>query len=165
MRKIFALLVIMASFNGLAHKFYITIADMEYNEEKARIEVSLKMTAHDFEWILEQKFKQKFVIEEVNDSSKVGEYMQAYLGQNFQLFSENKKADFNYLGKEVTDREDLYFYFTFTSLSNPAHINIISNLLFSISDLQQNIIHYKYKTETKSVTLVPSQNEAELKFQ
>lgn len=165
MKNILTCVLLSLAFQGFSHKFYISITDMEYNEEKKRIEASVKMTAHDFEWILEQKFKTKCIIEEIADSSKIGTFAQDYLRQNFQVYSESQQCQFNYLGKEVTNREDLYFYFTLTNVKNPAHISLISNLLFSISDLQQNIVHYKYKNQTKSVTLVPSQNEGELKFQ
>lgn len=165
MKNLLIMLLMIAAANGFSHKFYISIADMEYNEEKERIEVSLKMTAHDFEWVLEQRFKSRCTIEEIADSSEVGEYAQDYIRQNFQLFSQNEQCLFTYIGKEVTNTEELYFFFTFSMIKNPAHINIISNLLFSISDLQQNIVHYKYKNQRKSLTLVPSQNKGELKFQ
>ena len=65
-----------------AHKFYVSIADLAYNESKQRIEGSLKMTAHDFEEVLKAKFNKSFLMEDVADSSAVGKYAQLYLAQN-----------------------------------------------------------------------------------
>ena len=138
---------------------------MEYNLEKERIDVSLKVTAHDFELMLSRKFDQQVDITEIADSSRIGEYCQDYLRHNFQVSSEGELARFAYLGKEILEREELYFYFSFEKIKNPASLNILSNLLFSISDDQQNIVHYKYKDQTKSVTLVPAQNQANLFFE
>jgi Domain of unknown function (DUF6702) len=164
MKNLILALGILLSANTFAHKFYISIADMEYKELTKKIDVTLKVTAHDFELILNRKFNKEIHLEEVGDSSEVGLYCQAYLRNNFKVISNDQKLEQKYLGKEVTNREDLYFYFSFLNVGNPAHIKIISNLLSSVSDLQQNIVHYKYKNQTKSVTLLPSENKAEIKF-
>ncbi|MFT4600475.1 MAG: hypothetical protein ACI857_000649 [Arenicella sp.] len=160
------LLAMFLGFGSLtfAHKFFISIADMEYNEDKQKINVSLKVTAHDFELVLRRKFKKDLHLEEVEDSSSVGKYYQAYLNHNFKLYNDGVRLPQVFLGKEVTNREDLYFYFSFINVTNPAMIKVVSNLLSSVSDVQQNIVHYKYQNQTKSVTLLPSQNEAEIKF-
>ena len=164
MRKIVVVLLLLLSFETYAHKFYISIANMEYNAEKERIDVSLKMTAHDFEKVLIRKFEQEVHIEKVEDDSEIGKYCIAYLKQNFVVKSDGQAAEFSYLGKEIDNREDLFFFFSFMKVKNPASLKLVSNLLFSISDDQQNIVHYKYKDQTKSVTLVPSQNNAEIIF-
>lgn len=164
MKKLLFLLSLVICMHASGHKYYISIANMEYNFEKERIDVSLKMTAHDFEKVLRRKFETDVHIENIKDDSEIGKYCIAYLKQNFVLSSENQKAEFSYLGKEIDNREDLFFYFSFLKVKNPTSLNLISNLLFSISDDQQNIVHYKYKDQTKSVTLVPSQNNAEINF-
>lgn len=164
MRTVLMLCVFLVSMNATAHKFYISIANMEYNEESERIDVSLKMTAHDFERILIKKFEKSIHIEQVKDDSEIGKYCIAYIRQNFTVMSNNQQAEFKYLGKEIDNREDLFFYFSFLKIGDPKSLNIVSNLLFSISDDQQNIVHYKYKDQTKSVTLVPSQNKADINF-
>ena len=147
-----------------AHKFYVSITNLEYNVEKDRIEGVLKLTAHDFEHILENKFDQEIIMENVVDSSAIGRYMQAYLADHIALYSGGKKAVPNYLGKEVTLRQELFFYFTFSGVVNPAEIELKSTLLFELFTEQQNIIHYRYKGTTKSVTLVVSQPNGKIKF-
>lgn len=164
MKVLFTLGVLLICLSGSAHKYFISIASMEYNEEKKRIDVSLKMTAHDFEKVLIRKFERELHIEKIEDDSEIGKYCQAYIRQNFTIHSDDQQAEFNYLGKEIDNREDLYFYFSFVNIKNPSSLNVASNLLFSISDDQQNIVHYKYKDQTKSVTLLPSQNSAKIIF-
>jgi len=165
MKNLILILSVLLSVNSFAHKFYISIADMEYKASKKSIDVTLKVTAHDFELILNRKFNTEIHLEEVADTSEVGMYCQAYLRNNFRVMSNDQKLEQKYIGKEVTNREDLYFYFSFVNVGNPAHIKVVSNLLSSVSDLQQNIVHYKYKNQTKSVTLLPSDNKAEIKFE
>lgn len=165
MKKLIFTLSLLLSLSGFAHKFYVSIAEMEYDQENNRIKVSLKMTAHDFEHVLEDKFEGHIHIEKYHDSTEVIQYAASYLSDNFQLFSKDKKCDFQYVGKEVTLRDELYFYFTFENIANPKTIKIVNTLLFSLSDQQQNIVHYKYKDQTKSVTLLPAQSQAQISFE
>ena len=164
MKKLLFLAALIFSLTSFSHKFYISIADMEYKAEENRIDVTLKVTAHDFELVLKRKFDKPVHLEEIADTSEIGRYCQAYLKNNFKVYNEDYSLPQKYLGKEVTNREDLYFYFSFMDVKNPAQIKVVSNLLSSVSDLQQNIVHYKYKNQTKSVTLLPSENKAVIKF-
>ena len=163
-RFLFIVFIALAAKSTYAHKFYVSIADMKYNEAKQRIEGSVKLTAHDFEAVLENKFGQKYELETIVDSSEVGRYIQTYLASHVKLFSNDKQAVPTYLGKEITLRGDLYFYFTFTQIANPAEITIFNTLLFELFPKQQNIIHYQYKEQTKSVTLVPSKTHEKIRF-
>ncbi|MDA7803300.1 hypothetical protein N8987_01825 [Crocinitomix sp.] len=158
---LFTLSIASTSF---AHKFYVSITDLEYNQEKERIEGSIKMTAHDFELILEEKFKRKIDLDLVTDSSEVGRYIQLYLYENFKITSNGKTSVPQYFGKEITLEQDLFIYFIFTKVADPKSIRITNTILFSHFAKQQNIVHYQYKEQTKTVTLVPSKTHEKIQF-
>ncbi|MFT5820227.1 MAG: hypothetical protein ACI8ZM_001466 [Crocinitomix sp.] len=152
------------SFAAFGHKYFVSIAELEYNASKNRIEGSLKMTAHDFEVVLKEKFGKSLEIENIADTSTVGIYMKTYLVDHFKLYSGGIQAIPTYVGKEVTLRQDLFFYFTFTGLTNPKEIEIINTILYAQFPQQQNIVHYKYRERTKSVTLVSSKKHEKIVF-
>ncbi|HIP36772.1 MAG TPA: hypothetical protein EYG85_07940 [Crocinitomix sp.] len=157
MKSIFFIIVTLLTVNlSLAHKTYVSIANMEYNSKVKQIEVSLKLTAHDFEHVLKAKFNKHYHIENIADTSRVGLYIQNYIKLHFKVFSEQKQCSFKYIGKEVNVRDELYFYFTFSNVINPKNILVNNTFLFELFKKQQNIIHYKYANQTKSVTLVVS---------
>ena len=160
MKRILIIAILLISKLSFGHEFFISIADMEYDSTKNRINVSLKMTAHDFEWVMEHKFQKKMTLENVADSSAENKFIQQYLFQNFKLYTKDEELVMNYLGFEVNSRDEMLCYFFFTGGTDYTTIKIINKLLFSISDLQQNIVHYKCKGRTKSVTLIPSKSEA-----
>jgi hypothetical protein len=165
MRKIvLSLSLIMSLTLSYAHKSYVSIANMEYNEKEEQIEVSLKLTAHDFEHILENEFNQRIHIENVADSSKIGLFIQKYIENHFWISSQKQKAIFSYVGKEVTVRDDLFFYFTFKQILDPLNITVSNSFLFGLFLKQQNIVHYKIKKKTKSVTLIPSIREEKISY-
>ncbi|MFK8039580.1 MAG: DUF6702 family protein [Crocinitomicaceae bacterium] len=164
MRKIVILILtfVLTSIT-FAHKHYMSIANMEYNSKLRQLEVSLKLTAHDFEHILESQFNRRIHIDKVSDSSKIGQFMISYLSENIKLYSGNTKAVFNYVGKEVDVRDQLFFYFTFTKVLDPSHIILENSILFKLFSKQQNLLHYKYKGQTKSVTCTNINPKGEIK--
>ena len=166
MKSKFLLLTVIlwSSFLTFGHNYFVSIASMEYDSASMKINTSLKVTAHDFEHMLEMKFNLRIHIETVTDSSEIGQFIKTYLKENFVLTSGGVQAEMNYLGKEVTLRDELFFYFSFTEIRNPRTIQIKNQLLFSHFAQQQNIVNYKYGDRTKSVTLVSATPEAEIKI-
>ena len=152
------------SFAAFGHKYFVSIAELEYNASKNRIEGSLKLTAHDFEVVLEERFAKALEIEKIADTSVVGSYIKNYLSDHFKLYSGGIQAIPSYIGKEVNLRQELFFYFTFTGINNPKEIEVINSILFAQFPKQQNIVHYKYQERTKSVTLVSSKKHEKITF-
>lgn len=165
MKRILILSVfVLLGANSFAHKYFVSILDMEYKPETREIAASLKCTAHDFEHILEHKFNQRIHIENVPDTSEIGQFVQGYLSESIQVWTKAIACPFVYVGKEVTLRDELFFYFKFTEVTFPTEITIKSTFLQEEFAAQQNIVHYKYKDLTKSVTLVSSKNKETIKF-
>lgn len=165
MKYFFTAFLFFMTSSIFAHQYFVSVADLAYNESKQRIEGSLKLTAHDFEEVLKAKFNRPIQMEDVADSSTVGRYIQNYLAQNVKIFSGGKEAIPTYLGKEVSITQELYFYFTFSNIANPKSIKVMNTILFDFFPEQQNIVHYTYNHQTKSVTLVPTKNEDIIVFE
>lgn len=164
MKKVAVILFVFIANVCFSHKYYVSITELEYDAEQNRIEGALKMSAHDFEHVLEDKFEKHIELEKVDDDSEIGKYMQLYLSQHFKLYSGDVQSKPTYLGKEITVTQDLYLYFTFSNIVKPSSIKVINTLLFELFTAQQNIVHYKYKDQTKSVTLVPSKTMETISF-
>ncbi|MBI3135120.1 MAG: hypothetical protein HYZ14_10650 [Bacteroidetes bacterium] len=163
-RIILITFLVFATGRMFAHSYFVSTANMEYDAVTKSMEVSLKMTAHDFEHILENKFVQRIHIENVADTSEIGLFIQAYLKEHFVITSGGEQPLFGYVGKEVTLRDELFFYITFSGIKDPETIQIKNTLLFTEFPQQQNIVHYKWGERAKSVTLVAAKPEAELKL-
>ena len=164
LKLILSILLSFASLFASAHKSFISIADMEYNEKEKHIEVSLKLTAHDFEHVLEKKFGKQIHIENVKAKSVIDQFIINYVITHFNVESGAEKAVINYIGREVTIKDELFFYFTIQNVKEPSKIVVKNTFLFEIFQQQQNIIHYKLKGKTKSLTLVSLKKEGTLFF-
>jgi len=164
MKNYILLFLLAFASTGFGHKYYVSIAELEYDQDLKIIEGSIKMTAHDFEAILENKFNQRIHIEELSDTSEVGMYIEKYLWNHFKIISKGVELKPNFVGKEVSLRQELFLYFTFSEVKDPKDIKIINRLLFDVFPAQQNIVHYKYGEQTKSVTLVSSKTSDIIQF-
>lgn len=165
MKKVLLVFTILISTLSFGHKFYVSIADLAWDAEHKRIEGSMKLTAHDVEDMLANKFQRKIDLEQEADTSEVGKYLQTYLARNVIVKSDGKQATPNYLGKEITMRGELFIYFTFTNVSNPANIIVTNKVLFELFPKQQNIVHYAYKDQRKSLTLLPLKPDGKIEFE
>jgi len=166
MKNLISLFTLLIAASPLfAHSYYVSTTNMEFNTQTETIDVSIKTTAHDFEHILETKYNLRIHIETIADSSEIGLYIQTYLAENFIIKSNDVQATMKYIGKEVTLRDELFFFISFSGVKNPKTIQIKNTLLFTEFAQQQNIVHYKLGDLSKSVTLVAAKPESELKFE
>jgi hypothetical protein len=166
MKNLISLFTLLIAASPLfAHSYYVSTTNMEFNTQTETIDVSIKTTAHDFEHILETKYNLRIHIETIADSSEIGLYIQTYLAENFIIKSNDVQATMKYIGKEVTLRDELFFFISFAGVKNPKTIQIKNTLLFTEFAQQQNIVHYKLGDLSKSVTLVAAKPESELKFE
>ena len=162
MKNIILLFLLFLSVTGFSHKYYISTANLDYDAEDGKINCSLKLPAHDFEQVLETKFDKRIHVENVVDTSNVGLFINEYLNENFQIWSGGQQCVMEYIGKEVTLRDELFFYLSFWGVKEPNGIKVKNSLLCRTFTKQQNIVHYQYEDQSKSVTLVPSATEAEI---
>ena len=162
MKNLFTVILMLIACSSFSHKYFVSIADLQYNAEEGKIDCSIKLTAHDFEQILETKFNERIHLENIEDTSTVGLFIIEYLNENFQIWSGGQQCVMEYLGKEVTLRDELFFYISYWGVKEPKGIKVKNSLLCKTFAKQQNIVHYQYEDQTKSVTLVPSATEAEI---
>lgn len=165
MKKILLFVAILAGTSSFAHKFYVAVFNMEWNEADQRIDVFCKATAHDFQGLIENELNLRIDLDTISKNEVLSTWTANYLKKNFQLSSLNKEATFNYIGMEVTERLNAFFYFTFTDVLNPKKVKFSCKFLFDRFSKQQNIVHYKNGDQTKSVTLVSSSSNGEIKFE
>ncbi len=159
------LIFFLFSNSTLGHQYFVSITELVYNEDKNRIEGSVKITAHDFEDLLSEKFDRKINLDHESDSSEVATYFKKYLFDHITISSGGVLGKPTYVGKEVTLRQDLYFYFIVENIQHPEDIKVSNKLLFERFEEQQNIVHYRYKQQTKSVTLISSKFHSRITFE
>jgi len=142
----------------VVHDFYVSIAEIDYNEGTKSLEISLKVFADDLEKVIEDQKGLKLNIGEINEDAKSGEYMTEYLKEHFIITVDGKEKTLEYLGHEMEKRDAVWTFFEVFDVDNPGNIEIENSILVDEYEGQQNIVYFG-KSEGRPYTLMMNKDK------
>ncbi|MEX2380633.1 MAG: DUF6702 family protein [Vicingaceae bacterium] len=161
MKKIILLLLVLGNFQfASAHKFYMSITEMNYNEESGYLEIIIKLFTDDIEKALEQKSDSSVFLGTPKESPQANELLKNYLQKHFTLKAGEEALDISFLGKEV-DKDYTWAYLEVKDFNPEKKYNIKNSILIDLFDSQANRINYYYKDETHSLNLHKDQKSGQ----
>lgn len=150
------ILFLFLSLNVYAHKHYISITEIEWKAESGVFEASLKLTAHDFEHMLEDEGLSSIHIEKMKEGDEHYKKTLSILTRDFRVYTGEEQCEIQFVGWEVTTDDQLFLYLKFVPQTKIDfnEVTISQNILFAKFSQQQNIVHFKHEDEVKSETLI-----------
>lgn len=166
MKKTF--LILLLAFTGFtsftyAHKFYVSVTEISYNEERASLQVISRVFIDDFENVLNLRYGQDLTLDPQTESSNADEFIEKYLEQKLYLEINGKMAGITYLGKEY-ENDMLVFYIEVAGIKNIRNVLVRNTVLMDLFEEQKNLVHVKVKGKTKSMVLITGREENLLNF-
>lgn len=153
MYKAFILLFALSlSQSVTAHKFYMSITEMQYNEESGYLEIIIKLFTDDIEKALEQKSDSSLFLGTPKESPQINKLLEDYLHKHFTLKTEDKILEINFLGKEV-DKDYTWAYLEVKDFNPKNKYTLKNSILIDLFDSQANRVNYYYKEKTHSINL------------
>tara|TARA_R110000787_G_scaffold48953_14_gene117573 strand:+ start:1917 stop:2414 length:498 start_codon:yes stop_codon:yes gene_type:complete len=146
-----------------AHKYYLSLTQIKYNQEEKSIEIIINVFMDDIETTLNNEFDidlQLTTKKELKDSDR---YFSNYLKEKLQIKVNNKELEFNYLGKEY-DGDLIYFYLEMKEIENITSFEIINQILTKEFLDQQNVVKMKVGNKKVSKILTKKNDKALLNF-
>ena len=146
-----------------AHKYYLSLTQIKYNQEEKSIEIIINVFMDDIETTLNNEFDidlQLTTKKELKDSDR---YFSNYLKEKLQIKVNNKELEFNYLGKEY-DGDLIYFYLEIKGIENITSLEIINQILTKEFQDQQNVVKIKVGNKKVSKILTKKNDKALLNF-
>lgn len=135
------------------HDFHVSIIDVNHNQEKNTIEVSIKIFIDDLEKALTEENKApKLFLNTKKENQKGNTYIKAYLNKHFKITIDGEPLNGNYLGKEY-ENDVCWMYVEYTNIKKPKNISIQNSMLLETFSDQANIIHFKSGTTKHSKAL------------
>lgn len=157
-RQIFYWFFFLSVSSGFAtdfHDYFYSITEMKYNKEKNQLEMSIKLAAHDLDYIFKkEKYCDHTEIAFDKENAELDECLADYLCQNFNLTIKNKKQLLEYVGKEYENDGYIFVYFVVPDLPRKMdEVHLKNTIFFETYDHQKNITHFEYfnKENTKDV--------------
>lgn len=166
MRKISLILAsffLLSAFKSGAHEFYLSVTEIEYNNEEQSLQIITRVFIDDFQNVLNERYGEDLQLSEDDEEGPVGENIEKYLSQKLRLNANGKELQLNYLGKEY-DADQLVLYIEVENVAPFNKIEVTNEILTDLFDDQKNVVHVKVNGETKSLLLMRQQESEKLIF-
>ncbi|MDP5158367.1 MAG: peptidase E [Flaviramulus sp.] len=156
------LIIPFFSFTSL-HKYYISVSQINYIEEKASLQITTRIFIDDFENLLRTRYDETITLAGKDEPEIANTYIEKYLKDKLTIKINNESVSVNFIGKEY-DGDIVRCYLEVENVKNIKKIEISNQVLFDLFDEQQNIIKTKIYSKQKSVILSNQTNSMVLKF-
>lgn len=166
MRKISLILAsffLLSAFKSGAHEFYLSVTEIEYNEEEQSLQIITRVFIDDFQNVLNERFDAGIQLSMEAEEGAVNEHISKYLSQKLRLKVHGEELHLNYLGKEY-DADQLVLYIEVNNVASFGQIEVTNEILTDLFDDQKNVVHVKVNDKTKSLLLMRQQETEKLTF-
>lgn len=157
-----SLLVFMLSAFS-THKYYLSLTEIEFNKDKASVEIIMNVFIDDIELVLNKKHAIDLRLNTPKEFLKNDAYFKSYIKNKMIIKVDGLQKELHYLGKEY-EGDLVYFYIEIKETPTFNTIEITNQMLTKEFSDQQNLIKIKKGNQHKSVLLTQENDKALLKF-
>lgn len=134
------------------HKFYVSVTQIDYVQNKKRIEITSRIFIDDLEKALTKKYQRKPNITSSNELPEAEEWIKTYVKEKIKISINKKPQVIEYLAKEVEG--DVLIVYTKIAISKKINtFEFYNSLLTETFKDQQNIVHTNINSNKKSFLL------------
>tara|TARA_B100000767_G_scaffold208609_1_gene195564 strand:- start:634 stop:1131 length:498 start_codon:yes stop_codon:yes gene_type:complete len=162
-KKAFLLLFIIPLLSFSAHKYYLSLTQIEYKNESKSIQIIINVFMDDIETALNKEYSIDLQLTNKNELESNDVYFKKYLKKNLYFKVDNTSSSFNYIGKEY-DGDLVYFYLEIENVNSIEAIEVVNTILIDYFPEQQNLIKSKVNKKHNSILLTKTNDKGLLKF-
>ncbi len=157
----FFLVIVLSSF--VWHKFYVSVTQIDYVNNKKRIEISHRIFIDDLEKALEKKYKKKVYLTSTKELPEAEVLIKDYLKENVKISINKKPQEIVYLAREV-EGDVLIFYSKIAISKKINTFEIFNSLLTNVYEEQQNIVHVNINRNKNSFLFTNSDTQQKIDY-
>ena len=148
---------------AVVHPFFVSMTDINYNENAKSLEISVRIFTDDFENTLRKYHTEKIDILHPADKEAMNGYVRDYIQQHLQLKINDKTVQLSFVGYEQQS-ESIWSYFEVNNVDTVNKVSIVNTLLHDYNTNQINMMHVKVKDKEQSEKLNYPEKEAVFGF-
>ncbi len=147
------------SFLAFFHPVYLSMTEIEYDQEAQALEIVHRVFIEDIERALEETHGVKIRMGTQQEHPKTDEWLADYIRQTtWYVLPNGRKLQGELLGKE-TNLEHLWVYVEVSQVRPMATLRIHNAQLMELFEDQINIIRFRYKDQSQSTKLTTQKPE------
>lgn len=163
LKKIVLVLLLPLMAFTSAHKYYVSVTQIEYVKEKKSVQIISRIFIDDFEKLLQERYDPNITLSNEKEPTTVDFYIEKYLTEKFQVKINGSEASINFIGKEY-EADIVYCYLEIENVSNISTFEVSNQVLFDLYSDQQNIVRTKINNKNKSFILIKENDKGLLNF-
>lgn len=157
------LAIIFPLFLSSAHKYYVSVTQINYVKEKKAIQIISRIDISDLELTLQERYDKHIKLTSVGENPQVEEYIKTYLNQKIDIKINTQDITFNYIGKEY-DNDVVVCYFEIENIEEIRTIEITNTVLFDMFPKQKNVVKTKINTKVNNLIFTKNDRNQYLNF-
>lgn len=146
-----------------AHKYYLSVTQIDYLSDKQSIQITSRIFIDDFEKLLRERYDDKITLADKNENGTTDMYIERYLKEKIKIKINGKDVNMSFIGKEY-DADIMKCYLEIENIKVINSIEISNQVLLDIFEEQQNIVKTKINSKQKSFLLDRNSKTAVLNF-
>jgi len=162
-KKAYLILFIIPLLSFSAHKYYLSLTQIEYRSEKKSVQITINVFMNDIEVALNKDYKIDLRLHTKKELKDNDVYFTKYLKEKLNFKVDDISKEFKYIGKEY-DGDLVYFYLEIENVKEVNSIEIENKILTKHFPEQQNLIKSKVGKKHKSILLTAKNDKGLLKF-
>lgn len=155
------ILLLFLPLSTILHDFHITHTTLYYNSDLETMEITIKVSIEDLERSLGINNSEKLRIGTAKEHVLVNEKIENYFFERLKIYTNNKKYNFNWIGKELHNNlHDIYLYFEIPNFNKNGEVESIklTNTIFLEAEINQtNIVLVEYNNDNFNLTFTKDQ--------
>ena len=165
-KKYFTLLLffVLTTSASLAHPYYVSICQIEFNRTNHTLEISLKVFADDLLLGFEKAGHKEVFLGESRENPKTNDFLNHYIHSKLKFEVNGNPVDYNFIGKEMED-DVVWSYFEISNVNELQTIDVQCTLLTEIHETQNNVIQVEKDKKIKSLLLNSRKSSGKLSFE
>ena len=157
------ILVPLLAFTGV-HKYYMSVTQIDYIEDKQSVQVTSRIFIDDFERLLRERYDESITLASKEEPKTVDLFIERYLKEKLKIKINNEDAELIFIGKEY-DTDIVKCYLEIEDVKQIKTFEVYNKVLFDLFEDQQNIVKTKINSKQKSFILFKEKDKALLKFE
>jgi hypothetical protein len=135
-----------------AHKFYVSIYQINFAPEKKMLQITSRIFIDDLNKALEKKYSQKTHVGEPNETQEDFILMNKYLLEKFSIKVNGAPKPLLFVSKEL-ENNVVICYYKINNLSKITSLEVKNTALLELDSNQQNIIQANFNGKKQSLLL------------
>ncbi|PKA99309.1 hypothetical protein B0O79_3015 [Flavobacteriaceae bacterium MAR_2009_75] len=162
-RKALLILILPLFAFAAAHKFYVSVTNVNYSEKDRAIQITSRIFIDDMNRLMMARYDIDAELDTEKESKLADEYLEKYVRSKFVVSLNGQPIQYNFIGKKYdADVMICYIEVADVNLKELKSVAIENEILTDLFDDQQNVVHINIKDEKKSFVLLKSRTKGML---